>query len=91
MAHFSEKREQEAKAAKIAARLEERSELFKKFRATGWEIGVLNPSTPLTASPKTLSDNWPDECHYWVKMPGAAGMRIKSITAIYRLAKGVAA
>lgn len=78
-----------AKQDHIAAILSERSELFAKFRKGGWEITLLDAVDDRDDT-LFLPDNHPsDFVHYWIKMPGAAAMRVRYIASVYRLAKGV--
>ena len=73
------------------AGFQERAELFKRLRAGGWEIIVIDPKSDREWIRQ--KDDWfiPGVgAHFLVKMPEAYPMRIKSIAQLYRLAKGVA-
>ena len=98
MAQWSEKRAEYEKEQKLAATsaqaqstLAERAELFKKFRDGGYSIWVVTPDDHRFVLDKTviLKDNHVGTVHFGVKMPGAYPMRIKTITQLYRLAKGL--
>ena len=103
MAQWSEKRaayEQEQKKARetAAARslLEERKALFAKFRAagsTGYSVWVVTTDDRRFVLDRDviLKDDFVGPIHFGLKIPGAYPMRIKSITQLYRLAKGVPA
>ena len=91
MAQWLQKAIETQVAEKNAAILKERAELFARFRAGGWDIAVIDPK--FDSEWIRQKDNWfiPGVgCHFLVKMPGAYPMRIKSVTQLYRLAKGVA-
>lgn len=103
MAQWSEKRaayEQEQKLARETAAtrslLAERKELFAKFRAagsTGYSVWVVTPDDRRFVLDRDviLKDDFVGPIHFGLKIPGAYPMRIKSITQLYRLAKGVPA
>lgn len=94
MAQWSTKRyemEQKEKADQVAkhrvAILAERAEIFKKFRADGWEVNVVEPAS---GQFNCLPDNYPNlGYHFRVKMPGADSMRIKTLEQLQILVKGV--
>lgn len=95
MAQWSDKRQQEKAQERLKAvehaltvHLIERSELFKKFRAGGWQVSVLKPSH--TVGQEKMPDNWPVEnCHFLVKMPGAYPGRVTTMDQLRRMVKGV--
>lgn len=92
MAQWLQKAIETQVAEKNAAILKERAELFKRLRAGGWEIIVIDPKSDHEWIRQ--KDDWfiPGVgAHFLVTlMPGAYPMRIKSVTQLYRLAKGVA-
>ena len=90
MAQFSQKVIDQKRQERAKVVLAERAELFAKFRKGGWEISLLDPSDDrhLVALPASYEGS---DAHYLVKMPGALAMRVRTITAVYRLAKGVQA
>lgn len=98
MAQWSPQREAEKAAKKkadeekrIASILEERNELFNRFRNAGWEIRLLDPSKDRDDR-AFLPDDYPSgDVHYLIKMPGAASSRVRAIASVYRLAKGATA
>lgn len=92
MAHWSEKEIQKRVAAKRAVILAERSDLFKRFRAGGWEVNVIDPfDAPGNPQQMHLQRDLlaSTEVHFRVKMPGAYPMRIKTVEQLRRLVKGV--
>ena len=100
MAQWSEKMaayEQEQKnvreTAAIRSLLEERKELFAKFRAAGYSVWVVTPEDRRFVLDRDviLKEDFVGPVHFGLKIPGAYPMRIKSITQLYRLAKGVPA
>ena len=87
MAQWSEAAIRERVEKQNAVILDERSELFKVFRACGWGVSVISP---ISLVPQ--KDTWFHPgvgCHFLVKMPGAHPMRIKTLDQLRRLAKGV--
>jgi hypothetical protein len=67
------------------ARLNQRLEMFKKFREAGWTIRAVS-----VTSDTLLPDNHPDQViHFFVKMPGAHPARIKTWAQLERLVTGV--
>ena len=103
MAQWSEKRAAyEHERALVRANavtqslLEERKELFAKFRAagsTGYSVWVVTTDDRRFVLDRDviLKDDFVGPIHFGLKIPGAYPMRIKSITQLYRLAKGVPA
>ncbi len=90
MAQWSQAAMDKRIADKNAAILTERTDLFKRFRAGGWEINVLHPA--FDREWMREKDNWflPGQgCHFRVKMPGAYQMRIKTVAQLRRLVTGV--
>lgn len=88
MAYWSQKEMDKRIAEKRAAIFAERSELFKRFRAGGWEIDAVDPArSQFNILPK---NDLRVDVHFRVKMPGAHPMRIKTVEQLRRLVKGVA-
>ena len=89
MTQLVEWQQEQRKAARLASILSERAEMFKKFRAGGWGVEVIDVEYPgyYVKHPDTFPSN---DCHFLVKMPGAHPMRIRTVAQLLRLVKGVA-
>src|SRR5712671_1915961 len=88
MAHWSQKESEKRVAEKRARILAERADLFRLFRANGWEINVLSS---LNDRDYTLAaDDLPfNDCHFLLKMPSAYPVRIRTFGQLLRLSKGM--
>ena len=76
------------KEDRLASILTERSELFARFRAGGWEINAVDPDDERQF--KTMPDNWEGPknaptgfCHFRVKMPGALAARVRFASLLW--------
>ena len=97
MAKWSAKAEQEKKDA-VAKREEDRVtnavaarlSVFKAFRLAGWKINAVEQSAHdgLWLF-KNLPDDARQEVEFRVKMPGAMEARIRTFSALLRIATGV--
>jgi len=90
MTQLIEWQQDQRNAARLKSILEERTDLFKRFRAKGWQIDVIDVNYHpglYVKHPDGLPSN---ECHFLVKMPGAAPARIRTVAQLLRLVKGVA-
>ena len=85
-AHEQKVKEQADKvAARIAAFVNQRMEMFKRFRDADWTIYPVKVGTDTR-----LSDNHPDAAvHFYVKMPGAHYVHVNTWAALERLVRGV--
>jgi hypothetical protein len=91
MAQWSQAAMDKRIADKNAAILAERADLFKRFRDGGWTIRVLDPTVERQWVEQ--KDSWflaGQGAHFYVKMPGAYPMRIKTVEQLQRLVTGVA-
>lgn len=100
MAQWSEHRQDEEKAGKEKARaeklatiLDERTDLFLRFRSNNYDINVVRPDNDRAFV--IMPDDWPGldgslhVCHFRLKMPGASPSRQRNVAALIRLAKGL--
>jgi hypothetical protein len=80
------KREEDRVSNAVAARLS----VFKALRLAGWKVKAVEPASPHGV---WVFDNLPDdarqEVEFRVKMPGALEARIRTFSALLRIATGV--
>lgn len=97
MAKWSAKAEQEKKAAvtkreedRITNAVAERLTVFKAFRLAGWKINAVEPAEHNGVWIfKNLPDDVRQEVEFRVKMPSAMEARIRTFSALLRIATGV--
>lgn len=89
MARWSQAEVDRKVAERQAAVLGERLEMFKRFRAAGWEANI-QISKPFGFG-KIVHDRYlgPDEYHFLVKMPGATAVILRSVARLQAMVEGV--